>query len=112
MAEDPTRKPTGLTRWLASCPQFRKLKPTQVMHRAQDLRLWSPAGEQLLGTAADAVIARKLKRTEAEERERRNQLGLRASIPRYRRPWTADEDELLRTLPVHGLGCQLKTTCK
>jgi hypothetical protein len=79
-------------------------------HVNPDLRLWTEKEEKLLGTARDAVIARKLNRTKGAVRARRLALGIPARNATYSKPWMPEEDALLGVIPDRELASRLKRT--
>jgi hypothetical protein len=81
-------------------------------HINPDLRLWTRKEDELLGSAPDEQIARKIKRSKAAVAVRRNALGIAAWNAAYFRPWTPDEEALLGALPDRDLARRLKRTFK
>ncbi|HEX3625185.1 MAG TPA: hypothetical protein VH280_07160 [Verrucomicrobiae bacterium] len=77
-------------------------------HFNPKLRLWTDKEDKLLGTAADADIAKKIRRTKAAVGARRNGFGIPAWNTEYFRPWTPQEEALLGTMPDELLAKKLK----
>jgi hypothetical protein len=74
------------------------------------LRLWTVKEDDLLGTARDEQIARRIDRSEDAVRARRNILGIPAWHASYSKPWTPEEDALLGVVPDRALAKRLKRT--
>lgn len=79
-------------------------------HINPKLRLWTDKEDKLLGTAADADIAKKIRRSEAAVKARRSGLGIPGWNVEYSRPWTGQEEALLGTMPDGLLAKKLKRT--
>lgn len=68
--------------------------PTQSSGRRREDHFWTPQRDALLGTASDAVIARRLRVHHHRVRDRRYELGIPPACPVPRHDWT-DVDPLL-----------------
>ena len=79
-------------------------------HINPQLRLWTETENQLLGTAADDQIAKKINRSKSAVRARRSLLGIPAWHAVYSKPWTPPEDALLGVIPDRDLAGKLKRT--
>ena len=92
-----------------------------VLHRRCRLRLlrpgaekyarprpWPPEEDALLGTALDAELADKLRRTLSDVSRRRHRLG----IPSHGHHWTPKTDALLGKLPDKKVARRLRCTVK
>jgi hypothetical protein len=77
-------------------------------HINPGLRLWTEKEDSVLGTATDAEIAKKIRRTLGAVRARRATLGIPSLGAFYPRPWTPQEEALLGTMPDRLLAKKLK----
>lgn len=75
------------------------------------MRLWTPAEVALLGTATDAAVGRKIKRSAHAVLTKRRELGI-AALRSHARTWSKRELNLLGTMPDTHLAAQLGCTRK